>query len=1104
MSVWSDPCYSIEALRNTVNNLPTSDHKSFPDYLDGIANFHFGNCTTRHADRANKTAKEYFGSNPKEWTKFCRSGRSRGTESEKNAFRNTILQTNVKYGGIRAVYWAFSKVVTKKWSAPVTYDKEQAKDYVRTTCKLQAPTSRINQASWDEAIKWYGEEERYDWLQEDSAADSFKFLWFKRRAKRSRDIRNKRTIIIKKAIRSSAVRVKNGQIIYDEETKRVRSFDVEAARIAYKEVARKVRSKEKVTQGELKKVSTLPFHDLPRKGGRLIIFPFTGGLIMYDKVEQAAAVMFQKDYDRFVQMLQAHAQLTLYYSKYSLEDKALSAEMVDKYYQILNTFLNDFDFTDDKRCNKVCRAYDVGQFIILASLASDINTVAIDEQIDKMEREELNDVVDLSEALRVMQSGRIGVKESLELAKFNKIFPCPDFCIYSVVDNLENKRDNPHPSSDTVDITTSIGTNYTASRAEWRIYMLRNRAITYHSMHGIFPGTLIQELVDDPESDIPVRLLNYPHLTIDALSVDDMKYIDFKGTFDYRRYHMCEDELVKDKTIAPTIYKNTESKVKDHSLIERNQVLKYLFSKEFKQQSVINKMFETGSIFKIYKQWILLALKPEAKKPDSRAFSMATDEVRRELSEYESNVARYVEHQKGSSQAKSDKDLSERLSELSKYEVPKDGEETFMMSFDIEGFSPKQARSFKEDGFSSWEYAFDLPDVYNIKRIFTDTSLHFEKFGISDSMAMNGNDLEGFVGRQNTATHIDLMGYAVYVLKQLKIVTKPPALEVLIDDGLLKMRVKTGHIEEAISIIEMVYEMAGLKISWDKTFCSQIMCQYLNKVYYDGIEITPGAKAFIRIGKPQEMAVPTLADELEANAASTRGAIQNGSDHRLCYFSYVHCNYKTLRRWGLKTMDDSALYRMAFMSYVPVGLGGFGFSTIFGLATNEAYNSMNAGIANMKMICHSFRSYAPLANKILNAGVRSMDEESILRNPHAMRTKLRCLNTRRFANAAKSYIMNNSVNTLIRAVAQGDFEGADENMLAYIANNHTIDEIVRTRFWKMSTKCFVEKIVSKLQTSRTAASVLGNKRCQSIFMVNRSESRQLILEICAGAYTIRG
>jgi hypothetical protein len=630
--------------------------------------------------------------------------------------------------------------------------------------------------------------------------------------------------------------------------------------------------------------------------------------------------------------------------------------------------------------------------------------------------------------------------------------------------------------------------------------MKLNRLRTFFDMNNYFPGKLKDNV------EVPSELQTYPDISPFAVSVDNIEFIDFKGSFPYRRFDGCENELVKDKTIAPQTSPDDTRRVDAYSDVERNQVLNYLFSNDFVSQKEVNELFETGRVFTDYRKWILLALKAEAKKPGSRAFSMAIDVVRKGLSEAESNVATYVKHQKGSSQGKAIDILNQRMAELAKTPDANEYLNLAIMSFDLEGFSPMQNPKFKAAAFSSWEYVFDMPDLYRLKDIFSETELVFDKFDVNDKMAMVGNDLEGFVGRINTAAHIDLMGYAIRKIRELGLSTEPGKLEVLIDDGLLRVNLDgenrdypgKAKVQKATEVIAGIYAMSGNKISWDKTFVSQVLCQYLNEVFYDGVKVTPGAKAFMRIGKQQEIAIPTVVDELMCHASTTRGAITNGGDHRVCYVAYLFEVYKTFKRYGLKKLNDDNFLYIAFACFVPVGLGGFGLSSLYGLSTNEAFNSFQAGIANMKMICYTFPGYANFANTVLNSGVREMDAEAILRNPMAIRTNNRCLNMRRFSNVAKAIVINKSVNPVIKAQRDGAFEASDDVIFGTIENSKVINEVQRSRLWEISVNSYVESIVAKLQSSKTAANLLGMKKCYCIAHINKSEARVLLNEMASG------
>jgi hypothetical protein len=203
----------------------------------------------------------------------------------------------------------------------------------------------------------------------------------------------------------------------------------------------------------------------------------------------------------------------------------------------------------------------------------------------------------------------------------------------------------------------------------------------------------------------------------------------------------------------------------------------------------------------------------------------------------------------------------------------------------------------------------------------------------------------------------------------------------------------------------------------------------------------------------------------------------------LPYIFYILLYSKTdnvIKKLYSLNIDD--INRLKNKSYIPIGMGGLGLCSLFGLATNESFNSMQAGIANMKMICHRFPKYANMANTYLNAGVRNMDNESVLRNPTAFRTKLRCLNLRRFENAAKAKIIMSSTNALIETVNSGKYDNVDEAILRVIESTKDLSEVKRKLLWDLSIKSYIDTLVGKLSSH--------HRRYHKVPMTNNS-SRQL-------------
>lgn len=849
----------------------------------------------------------------------------------------------------------------------------------------------------------------------------------------------------------------------------------------------------------LREVEVVPFVIVNNEDKRWKLFRFDGGYILYDEVSDESGIFYTKDHNRLAQMLKSRAQLIKYYTNYAVNDTELNRLMSAKFYELEAMFLKSLDTNDPDFCNWVCRACDVTQFKYLASLANDVNERALADQNNKIEKEKLSKYFPIDLALKVVQDDRIGIKEELELLKFYKLFPCPDFCIYSAVSSFKKKSSKPNPCTWKVRLKVVNGPDYSTSKEEFHSYTMRNRLIMFKETHGYLPGKVERPSTVKVDVDPPEYLRAYPDIDPIEIKLEDIKWINFKGTFLYRRYDGCEDELVKDKSTA--------GKIVEDAKWSGNQVLEYLFRDDFKRQAEINKAFAEGRVPDISKMEILLRFKAEAKKPGSRLFSMATDEQRRQLSELEANISLYAKNCRGSSQGKSDIDMNASLTAIAT--TISTTFEELLISFDLEAFSPKMSPEFKKFQYETWAYCFGESDILPTYSIFTDNTVKVDLFGLDDTWKLAGNDLEGFNARLNTVMHAEVMGYCVYKLKQLGIIPKQSSanLEALIDDGLLKLYFSKISYRKAmplaVSIIERIYASFGLIISWDKTFVSQVMCQYLNRVFYDGAEVTPGVKAFMRIGKVEEMPIPSIIDELEAVAASARGAIKSGTDHRLAYWAYIWEFTMTLVKWSNYDWGLFKSHDLAFRCLFPTSFGGFAISSLYGLATNSSFNSTVACLANIRMLVFNDPARTAYVNKILNAGVRKMTDEELLRAPTAIRSVYRTINSRRFANNAKAFVMSHSVNPFLRHVVRRLTSTESITMAEVIAGLTVINEFQRSRLAKMDPKDFLEKVVKKLQNSSTAARMLGPGKVIALTMVNKSEARALISEAARGEFKLR-
>lgn len=1040
-------------------------------------------------------AHDLFSKDKAVWTKVrgTISKRKSGTPQERVCFRNTMEATNVRYSGLKAVYWAYAHLTSGEVVLDTNLDEKDFRKHAKVSWDLAGIATRANSAAWNSAFEKFWPEAGARWFKAEAQADGAAKAWTTNRSASYRRLGKTNTCLVEKVSAVYDVRlIARTDAISEEEEEELMKVRNEVGYKAAAAMATDGRVRVATTTAKVvKSLATVP-HVQVAKGVRWFRqYRFNGGYIYYNARKREGAIFFKKDHDRLVQMLKSRAQLLKYYANYTNNQGGLNVVMEAKFLELEKLFLDRLDTKDPDFANWVCRAFDVTQFIYLASLANDLWDRAAQDQRDKVKKEGLDKYVDIDAVLKVVDDDSLGVKESLELLKFYKIFPCPDFCVFSAVNSFKEKSSKPNTASFQVDTVATEDTPSTAitTKEEFWAYTMRSRAIVFHATHGYLPGKTL--------STAPGELAAYPNMSPNFLKVEHMEHIDFRGAFRYRRYDGCEDELVKDKATAPT--------KEEPSDVDRNQVLQYLFDPNFLSQREVNKVFESGNLHRFGASEILLRHKPESKKPGSRLFSMANDPSRRQCSELEANIAVYAKHMRGSSQGKSTMDLDASLSKISKCWDPM--VEEVLMSFDLAAFSPKQAPELKEFAYETWAYCFGEPDTLNTRKIFTDSTVKFDMFGLNDTWKLEGNDLEGFNARLNTVLHVEIMSYCVYKLKSLGVIGRSADLEVLIDDGLLKLTFPRKNFEVhwryATEFIERVYQSFGLEISWDKTFVSQVMCQYLNRVYYDGAEVTPGAKAYMRIGKVAEVAIPTLADELESHAAATRGAIQSGSNHLTAYFAYIFEFWLSVFRWSKYSKTMWGSNDLIFRAFFPVGLSGFGMNSLFGLSTNEAFDSLVSGLGNCRMIVCAYPKLQPIIDHVLKAGVRPMNTEELLRSGTSLRTNLRCLNTRRFANVAKNIIMNRTTNPLLKVVVSLLSDTSVIPAVAALENVDVFHEVTRTRVWKIGPMPFMEKVVAKLQSSSTAMRVIGAKKVAGILILNRAEARRLIDEASRGIFVRR-
>ena len=1023
MSVWESPCYRVEPLVHTLKLYGKKawdmDFKSFQNEsaftVDDKAAITTDTATRVKDGTIRTTVSETFydicSTDEKIWRKFkqdilTQKGRKPAEDSTFVYLREQLKPTKF---GLQAVYEAFSSIVKHSESLREEFDKKEYASYHQDVWKLSAPASRLNRDAWESIGGAFQRTKTDAWYNARNAVEVIRHVWV---LNRTASMRTKTKAFERKI------------------------YDIEKLR----RLAKVNGSESKETRlriDKLVKSCTMESLALPLSRGYeyvpFMIVRFSKGYFFYNKATKITSVLFGKDHDRLLQMLTSHSKCYAYFAMYDWNDQDMSQRMLSAYNKIILEMTFAMDRATWDSANRLCRAFDVILFSYYAELASDINNRSQVIQETKYYNENLDSVVDKRKILAIVKQQYFGVKETIELLKCYKLLPCPDFCHFSGLPDMARKNLDHRNMCNAHTINFKDNSSMTLTMDEFKLYQKRQMLVTYHARHKRLPGRVIYT------PDTPDRLLNYPDIGLSEIFVSDMKYIDFKGSFKWVDFTDQEHELVKDKTTAPS---NTHSREK---ATERIQVMKYLFDPKFLSQENAENKFYSG--FVDWNKEIALAWKPEAKKPSSRLFGMATDPDRRVLSAFERNIADYLVNRPGASVGMNDQELFKKLHEL--YNRYEPGFEKLMVSFDLEAWSPKQSPAWKVLMLEKWAYAFGRDEFVQLEKIFSDRLLTVQKFGHTDAWKNIGVDIEGFNGKLNTDGHIDLMGYLIYKLRKASVFTEPANFMALIDDGLMEAQIpiKTydAAVEKIITVIEEGYRMFGHAISWDKTYVSKYFSMYLNEITLEGQRITPGVKSFLKIGIPREVPIPNLIDDLTAHASTVRGAIKAGTDHNVAYDAYILEYYISLKRWSAYAKLD--IRDQVLRTFLPFAYGGYALNSLFSLATNATFDSLQASIGNCKMLCLVYPSFMPYYANVFNRPVKEMDTGIILRNPTSLQSNISTIHNKVFANTVRSYILRKSVHPYIRAVACQISEETKPTFDAIIRGNVVIHNTVRDLLW---------------------------------------------------------
>lgn len=504
------------------------------------------------------------------------------------------------------------------------------------------------------------------------------------------------------------------------------------------------------------------------------------------------------------------------------------------------------------------------------------------------------------------------------------------------------------------------------------------------------------------------------------------------------------------------------------------------------------------------------AYKPEAHKPDSRLFYIASPIRRTLLGELESNLANIARYYPGSLMGKDSADKARICAEIMDMHTPCTGiplgvdYTTYVVTFDLSKFSPKSSPGVTAEYHDFWAKVYGTPAISTLYEIGCKSKITHNTSGIEYTYQNPGCDLEGFRGRMMTMFHADMLSAAVRLARERGYLVGRSKLAVFIDDGALKVAVVgrgTTARQNAISFLEVmkeIYASAGQDNHPSKTVLSQTGGEILATLYYKGLAVPQGVKAIMKLAPNYENAAATFPEEVDSLYATAQGAVKAGCDWVVTYTMLIESIVDNIQRWQRSAAKTCHPIRTAIRLMTPKSIGGFGAPSFQSLVTNAAVNATVEGLGMMNRACRKYPEHQLEIMPIITAPVVKRNALAILRDPLRVRTTAPVMIENRLTMTVVKWLEENSreYSAFMAAYrAEPLIDHATKLAEALLAGGVVSVPVLR-RAWSATPLHFVESVVGKFKRSATIISLIGYRELTKLRKKNMADLAS-ILEACS-------
>lgn len=750
-------------------------------------------------------------------------------------------------------------------------------------------------------------------------------------------------------------------------------------------------------------------------------------------------------------------------------DKALVVtRMID---HIITTAFN----CNNESARWVARAYHKAKAINQMRILANEQTGAEIDLLEDYTNDNLHKILDLTEYNRMITA--CPLKSKLDVMNVYKILPPSDIDSFTTFRELKGWHMNTRPSGADDGASKVMRDNWDRITYERKVNFIN----AYKARFGDWPLTL------EFKGNKP--------------SPDEIKAWDVNNTLLYESYGKDITAQVKDKAIVPPLMStlvNGQTRGEDRSFL-----LWYMAGAD---------NINTDSIAADYKtldeqNYVLVADKFEAHKPNGRLFSVATPKRRIMLGELEGNLSLMAKHYPGSLQGKSSLDKAKHMhSIMDIYDYTEEAAldivtTMYLVTFDLSKFSPKSNGNVTKDYHQFWAKAYNMPHITSMYEIGCESEILMNRCGYVDSYRNRGADIEGFRGRMMTMFHCDMLAAAIRLARERGYVAGKGKLACFIDDGIVKVHVvginavARANANGFLNCMQEIYAAAGQEAHPNKTMLSKIGGEMLSDQYYHSRKLPCGLKAALKLGPDYENPAVAITEDLDALFASSQGAVKAGADWIASYHRYLDACIMTIIRWAHHASFDPT--KFALKLFTPKSYGGFGIQGFQNLVTTNSVNLTLEGITMLNRAGRMFPELRSMIQRVVTQPIVQRDVLGILRDPTRIRASTSVLVENRLTMKIVKWMEESGgkYKSFLGAYRNVELKAHAKAVANAILGQASVFYPFIVRAWKSTPLAYVESVVGKFKRAKTIIDVLGYTTVGNIRKRNMEDLKKVLISL---------